>query len=384
MARGTRVVRWLVAAVIMVAVLGAGFWAGRVTTRPAPLAQESPDQSMVIRVEERTVGRVLNLNVTASQPTRVLAANALSGVVTRVGEGGSLSAGAVLYAVNNVPVRLVAGTMPFYRPLGPGDSGQDVAQLRQALNDLGFEVEPGSTYSQATTTAVRAWQRQLGTEQTGTVGLGELVAAPSLPTTVVLDSRLLQVGATLTGGEQIVSTPTGEVAFALVLSREQAALIPSTSTVEIPHQGQLLKARIASTEQDAEGRSVLHLVGQDGGAVCAEDQCADIGKGGEQYLLSRVQVVPPATGPAVPVSAVSTLPDGSAQVQVVAKDGTTTARAVTVLGSQDGMAVVDGVRVGEQVRVFPGAGSSLAPTTAAPGSAASTATAPGTTPTTGG
>ena len=65
-------------------------------------------------------------------------------------------------------------------------------------------------------------------------------------------------------------------------------------------------------------------------------------------------MVPPVTGPVVPVSALRTQPDGAARVTVV-RDGVQEERTVIVRGSADGLAVVDGVDAGETVRVLNGA-----------------------------
>ena len=86
--------------------------------------------------------------------------------------------------------------------------------------------------------------------------------------------------------------------------------------------------------------------------VCGED-CDTLPADATTSLLSQVSVVPPVSGPVVPVSALRTQPDGAATVTVV-RDGAAEDRTVTVLGSADGLAVVDGVDAGEQVRVLNG------------------------------
>lgn len=333
--------------------LVAAFWAGRVTTRPAPVPTDAPAEVVLARVTEQTVGRVLNLSVTVQQPLVPVAANALPGVVTAVGKGGVVKNGDILYAVNNVPVRVVASPIPFYRALTVGVKGPDVKALREALVALGHAEIAGETYTEATAAAVKEWQKSLGAPVTGTVALGELVAIPRLPSAVVLDRKILIPGAKLAGDEKLVQVPSGTPIFTLVLTRDQATLIPATATVQVPWQKHTWPATISSSEANDQGQTVLTLQAPDGGPVCGA-QCAEIAAGGTKYLMSRIQVVPPATGPAVPVTAISTDASGQASVLVVNGDQRVR-RAVQVKGTQDGVSVVSGVTVGETVQVFAGA-----------------------------
>ena len=155
----------------------------------------------------------------------------------------------------------------------------------------------------------------------------------------------------LAGGEKVVHGNVGEPTFVLRLSQQQARLVPESATVTISYQGHEWQAVVAGTENDDVGDTLFHLRAPDGGPVCGVD-CGSVSTGGEIFVRSRVQVVPPTSGPAVPVAAITTHPDGTASVLVVDAAGTRTARPVTVLGSQDGVAVVDGVAEGERVQVL--------------------------------
>ncbi|MFJ8754348.1 peptidoglycan-binding protein [Streptomyces sp. NPDC102441] len=78
---------------------------------------------------------------------------------TRVKEGD------VLMTVNGRPVLALSGSVPMYRALGPGASGDDVKQLQRALRRLGFD--PGSisgNYGQGTAAAVTSWYKSKGYE----------------------------------------------------------------------------------------------------------------------------------------------------------------------------------------------------------------------------
>ncbi|MFI6407925.1 peptidoglycan-binding protein [Streptomyces sp. NPDC050548] len=77
--------------------------------------------------------------------------------------GTKIKEGDVLMTVNGRPVFALGGSVPMYRALGPGSSGDDVTQLQKALRRLGFD--PGSisgTYGQGTAGAVAAWYKSKG------------------------------------------------------------------------------------------------------------------------------------------------------------------------------------------------------------------------------
>ncbi|WP_405817937.1 peptidoglycan-binding protein [Streptomyces sp. NBC_01390] len=79
--------------------------------------------------------------------------------------GKEVKEGDVLMAVNGRPVLALSGSVPMYRALGPGASGDDVRQLQKALRRLGFD--PGSisgNYRQGTAAAVTNWYTSKGYE----------------------------------------------------------------------------------------------------------------------------------------------------------------------------------------------------------------------------
>ena len=71
------------------------------------------------------------------------------------------------------------GTTPAYRTMSLGDEGPDVLQLEENLAALGFGDADGfhvdGAFDEATTDAVRAWQRSLGTYVDGEVGTADVL-----------------------------------------------------------------------------------------------------------------------------------------------------------------------------------------------------------------
>jgi peptidoglycan hydrolase-like protein with peptidoglycan-binding domain len=341
----TRVIPGL--ALVAVLVAAAGWWAGRVTLgSPAgrPAEQTEP---VVATVSEQTVGRSLSLTVTVRQPFVAAAVNGLAGTVTTLNTASPAKNGDVLYAVNTVPVRAVAGELPFYRPLGAGANGEDVAQLQRALADMGlFKGSVTSSYGASTADAVKAWQRNLKIPVTGVVGYGEIVAVPKLPATLRLGEMIVR-GARVTGGEQAVFAPSGEVHFELVISQAQRAGIPADATVVVQHQNYSWPAVITDVVSGTNDSVRMTLTAPAGGPVCGND-CAALPAAEQASLRGKITVVPEVSGPTVPVAALHTEADGKAFV--VLADGTR--RDVTVRASAGGLAVVGGLSAGERVQVL--------------------------------
>lgn len=346
MGRRGRWWRRLVLVVAVVAAAAGGWWGGRATMAPPAAGPDEAPSVVTATVQQASVGRTVTYAVTVTQPFAPVATNSLPGIVTAVGAGGQVTAGDQLYAVAGQGVYAVAGTTPFYRDLGLKASGADVAQLQAALAAWGFAVPTGGTYDRATATAVKAWQAQTGQPRTGTVPLGTVLAIPTLPGVVRLGDAIVH-GSQLVGGEQAVLARDGDPSFALVLSPEQANLVPAGALVDVDAGQARWQAVVAGSSVDENGYTSLALTAPDGSLVCGTD-CAGLAGAERTTLLATVHVVPQTSGPGVPAAAVRTAADGS--TYVLTADGTST--PVTVRASGDGVAIVDGVDVGTQVVVL--------------------------------
>ncbi|MFT3889159.1 MAG: peptidoglycan-binding domain-containing protein [Arachnia sp.] len=351
----TGVGKKLVLGLAVVALAGGAFWAGRVTVQPVAVPSDLPASEVIVEVTEQTVGRSLPMNVTVSQKKQALAVNALTGVITQVRPSGEVDVGDTLYTVGGVPVRAVKGSVPFYRELGYDMTGPDVQQLEDALVKLKRLSTADGYYGTATTAAVRQWQKDLGLPRTGRIALGELVAIPTLPSSIVMDTEIASPGLVLSGGEKIAQGTVGEPSFILKLSQGQARLVPESAVLTMTYQGHDWEAIIVGAESTDTGDTIFHLSAPTGGIVCGKE-CDVVAADKDIYILSKVEVVPPATGPAVPVAAITTKADGSASILVVDASGTRTPRTVEVIASQDGVAIVKGVDPGDRVQVLAGAG----------------------------
>lgn len=380
-AKPRRLGRWLGLGIAALAVVALGFAAGRLTLVPPRAPAEPTDDHVLVTVAERTIGQTLDYGGRTARATQPVATNALAGVVTATTQpSADRRSGDVLYAVNGVPVRVVVGSTPFFRAMSDPMTGPDVAQLEKALVALGYLTSADAAYDGDTAKAVAAWQSQLGAPPTGTVALGELVAAPTLPANVTVDPKLVWLGATLNGGEVAVSMGTGAPTFTLPLSPGQLNLVPPDAPMTVEGFGKTWPARWLSSAQDADlgVGEVVTLEAASGGPVCGTE-CAVV-PAEQTWVTVHIEVVPRTTGPTVPVSAITTDAAGQAWVTVVSGEDHEH-RQVKVLRSHGGLSVVEGVNVGESVQALAPKGDTPQPGQATPtGPNPSTSPSPVSTP----
>ncbi|MEX2652250.1 MAG: peptidoglycan-binding domain-containing protein [Acidimicrobiia bacterium] len=343
MKRAVRVALGIAAAALLF--LG-GWWAASVVMESPddPLASADPT---LFTVDEGLVGRSLRFAAVAEWTFQDLARNATTGVVTSVGvaPGATISFGDVLYTVDLRPVAAAEGTVPAFRDMALRVEGEDVAQLQRLLAQLEFyQGEADGEFDSSTRGAVRAWQESLGVADDGVVRVGDIVFVPDLPARVVL-SEDVKVGATLVGGELAVRRVSAEVRFWIPLSPEQRNLVPLSASVMVTHgQGVWEATIVEAIEDEAQGELRLILESRDGGSVCGSE-CGEVSLEGQTSFPSEIVVVPETTGPVVPVAAIETLPDGG--TVVTADDGSQI--PVDILAAADGLAVVDGLEVGDVI-----------------------------------
>ena len=68
----------------------------------------------------------------------------------------------MLMQVSGRPVLVLEGSVPMYRTLGPGASGDDVKQLKQALSRLGFYPGDTTAPTAGAASAVTRWYKSKG------------------------------------------------------------------------------------------------------------------------------------------------------------------------------------------------------------------------------
>ncbi len=124
----------------------------------------------------RTLGRdiIIRGDVRFDQPTGIMLADppaVLGGqsIVTFAPEDDTeMAEGSLVIEVSGRPILVLQGDLPMFRTIRPGDDGDDVLQLEEALARIGFD--PGAVdgrYDSATGDAVQAWYRSVGYEPIG-------------------------------------------------------------------------------------------------------------------------------------------------------------------------------------------------------------------------
>ncbi|MCP3818245.1 peptidoglycan-binding protein [Streptomyces sp. A3M-1-3] len=123
-----------------------------------------------------------------------------SGLITWLpGEGDTIKRGGTVYNLDDQKVPLLYGSTPLYRTVESGSEGKDVKLLEENLSALGYTgFTVDDEYTDGTADAVKAWQEDLGREETGTVAPGDAVVATG-------ERRVADVKAT--SG----SSPTGDI-----------------------------------------------------------------------------------------------------------------------------------------------------------------------------
>ena len=164
---------WLLGLVAVLA-LALGFGLGALVRSPAQVAADAappPEGLLTAPVEQRqitsaVVGRADvtfdgQVGITPSIPDGVNSA-VVTGRVPTVGE--EVIAGQVILEVSGRPVFVLPGQFKAYRSMGPGSTGPDVAQLREALAALGLDsgAQGEQSYDWALAQAVALLYSQAG------------------------------------------------------------------------------------------------------------------------------------------------------------------------------------------------------------------------------
>ncbi|MCL2482463.1 MAG: peptidoglycan-binding protein [Propionibacteriaceae bacterium] len=148
-------------------------------------------------------------------PGPQMVAPAWSGLVTQIDIhlGDTVSSGAVVAHIDGLTRVALASATPFYRPLGTGAQGADVAMLRDALAGLGISpTGSGSTFDATLGRAVSTFQTKiLGLSAASADGVFDPSLVVYLPvSSLVVDTIDMTVGtpAPAQGQEIVTSSPT--------------------------------------------------------------------------------------------------------------------------------------------------------------------------------
>jgi hypothetical protein len=311
MRRRTAVIAAGTAAAAGLAAAGALYWAGGdepAASADAPGATATVERQDLTRSEEvvgtLSYGEAATLNGTKP------------GVVTWLPEPGTvIGAGDAVYDVDNAPVVAMSGDLPLWRTLAPGVEGPDVAQLESNLVDLGYDgFTEDDAYTDATAAAVEAWQDDLGTEETGTVAVGDVLFSPN---PVRVADQLAAVGDPANGPVLAYTADERRVTVQLEIADQDLVAVDQAVTVTLPDGTAAAGAVSAigqtvtgSQEEGAEEPETVEVT------VAVEDQAA---LGGLVSAPVTVELVAETREDVltVPVEALLALREGGYGVEVV-------------------------------------------------------------------
>ena len=180
MRRSIVILAGVLAAAIVGSVATIAVWGGS----SAPAAPKPPPVTTATVVRTTLTDSVLMAGTLGYAPTDPVV-NRLTGTYTQLPSVGTLvSARQVLYRVDNLPVVLMTGGTPAWRPFAAGmTDGPDVAELQATLIGLGDATGLFSTasghFDALTVDAIERWQRAEGQPATGEIPLGQVVFLPS-------------------------------------------------------------------------------------------------------------------------------------------------------------------------------------------------------------
>ena len=125
----------------------------------------TPSQEVVVlnTVQHRTLQSTVALNGTLARKNLRNITAATQGLVSAVyaTDDETMQAGQPLFALNGRDAMAETGIVPFFRPLAPGDEGDDVLQLKQILLASGDDPGPMTPlFTQQTQFALAQWQAQ--------------------------------------------------------------------------------------------------------------------------------------------------------------------------------------------------------------------------------
>lgn len=190
-------------------------------------------------------------------------------IVTKVfaRKGSYIGQGTVMFEVAGRPFFLLQGSVPAYRSLQPGESGQDVTQLQDDLDTMGYSVggDTSGDFGPGTAAAVSAFYQSIGYQAQKITGgpkasrgiyvpLSEYAFVPRLP------ARVVSLGATV--GKTISSGPTLALGNPLIegqLNPSDAKLVRPGMRVTItePATGATVAGRVTSVSNSTASKASI-------------------------------------------------------------------------------------------------------------------------------
>jgi peptidoglycan hydrolase-like protein with peptidoglycan-binding domain len=300
-----------------------------------------------------TLADTVEADFTLKRVDSTTLASPASGTLTkvRIEQGTKLGVFTPLFDVDGVTVRGIPSSAPLYRDLSPGDEGDDVKALQQALKDAGYD--PGDVdgdFGDATVTALEDWQDDRGLDVTGTFTLAGF--AWYAPGSTVLDVAV-EAGAKAGPGTTVatIGRPSALMAEAdvsqldvnsLKVGQTAALSLDADDSATIPAKVSSVAADAESSDAEAGSNTVVQFAVELTPAELPATARAGMTGSATVTIRSRTDVV------IVPTVAVGGNA-GSPSVQVLDNGTPVTRPVVTGLATADSTEIITGLRAGEVV-----------------------------------
>lgn len=339
-----RTLAGLATAILVIVVAGIALVAGGTE---APEATTNTVEYATVKRTDLVSVTTLDGEVASKEGPTIL--GHLDGTITWfAAEGTKVDRGQPLYAVDGLPVVLFFGSTPAFRDFGGTMTGNDVRQLEENLEALGFETGAvDTTFTSTTASAVKSWQDSLGLPEDGVVELGRIVFAPSALT---VSEHLKSAGAAARDGEDVMSTESSERVVSVTLEEGDEVESGDTLSIVLPDNTKIpgkvtsVDTASAADQPGGEGTSTTAtVVPDDPGALGDLRDGADIDV--ERVEDERKNVL------VVPVTALLAQQSGGYAVEVRRGGGTQIVSVEPGLYADDLVEITGDVKEGDEVAV---------------------------------
>jgi peptidoglycan hydrolase-like protein with peptidoglycan-binding domain len=310
----------VIAGVVVIVVLGVG--TGVVMTRqgarPAAAAAQGPSPAKTVEVAKVDLADQQTLTGKLGYgPEHTLSGRKPGTITALPAQGTVLERGAAVYRVDAKPVPLFYADIPLYRDIASAmTDGPDVKVVEDNLKALGYSGfgTPNEKFTDATATAIKKWQKALGLDQTGAIGMADVVVTSG-------PVRVSTVSAELGGhgdGALLKYTGTGR-AVTVNLKAAQKELAKPGTKVGLTVAGKTTTGTVASIAPAASGGNDNQEQTFDATVTLDDPASAgdlDAGSVDARFTTSTRQGVL-----AVPVGALLALAEGGLAVEVVDSGG---------------------------------------------------------------
>jgi peptidoglycan hydrolase-like protein with peptidoglycan-binding domain len=344
-----RRVRWVVTgvAVIVVAGVGTGVVLTRLSARPAAAAAQGPAPAQTAEVAKTDLADRQTLSGTLGYGDEHTLTGRKQGTITALpAEGSVLDRGKTVYQMDAKPVPLFYADIPLYRDVSLGmTDGPDVQVVEENLKALGYTGfgTPDKKFTTATANAIKKWQKALGLDQTGTLGMADVVITTG---PVRVSSVTAELGGH--GGDALLKyTGTARV-VTVEVKASQKDLAKAGTKVLLDVDGKTANGTVASVAPEAPSGDNSE---QKYSVTITPDDPSVIGDRDAGSVDTRFTSATRQGVLAVPVGALLALAEGGYAVEVVESGGSHRLVAVKTGLFADGKVEIEGQGLQAGMRV---------------------------------